>query len=335
MKESSLQLGRRKRPRLAATLKVAYRGASHSGVGHTLDFSTGGMFLQVPDRFFPGDSIELHFHVALDSGRRPVQCLGEVVRVVTPEQASATGLLPGIGLRLHGFSHGFADLSEYIARRLGIPVEEVGDPSKVYKDLFVPPPASKDAPGRTREAPAAPRAAAVERQARTPQAPAPGRAPAATARDRPRQEMPAPEPRGQNPRRSRDGEDRRGKPLPESAEAQDDWRSQIQGRHATELIDLIEQAKAQVATKPASRWRLVLRSAGRISVSVLVGLVLLYALMALRLIPRDLVSWEETAWHVPPEYAPERVREAAERRDPSAKVDVGQAAEPKPAPNNP
>lgn len=125
----SYQFSQRKQMRLVTNLKVNYRLGSRSGSAYSLDLSAGGMFLQTVEAFTVGEWLELNFSVGVGNERRPVACIGQVLRIVAREQAAATGLLPGVGIEFRKFLQGLDDLRPFLANRLGVSLDEVGVPS--------------------------------------------------------------------------------------------------------------------------------------------------------------------------------------------------------------
>jgi PilZ domain-containing protein len=116
----------RKQPRLVVNLKVSWRAGSRTGNAYTLDVSMGGAFLQTADTVMVGEWLQLLFQVNLDGERRPVQCIGQVRRVLAREQAAASGLLPGFAVEFRRFLQGMEDLRSFLAGRLGLSLEQVG-----------------------------------------------------------------------------------------------------------------------------------------------------------------------------------------------------------------
>jgi hypothetical protein len=158
----------RQAPRLAANLKVSYSCAGQWGSCYSLDLSMKGMFLQLTEPMQPGELMGLSFHVGVDGERQSVQCVCHILRVLDLEKARSYGLLPGVAVEYRGFLQGREHLRAYLAARLQLPPEQLGEalspdePSAQELDLIRqaanPPPApAAEAP----QAPAAPVQAAV------------------------------------------------------------------------------------------------------------------------------------------------------------------------------
>jgi PilZ domain-containing protein len=119
---------RRRAPRLVANVKVSYTGSAGPASATTLDLSMSGLFLQIAEPPEAGQWLELEFQVSLGGERRPVHCRGQVARVLGREQAQSYGLLPGAAVEFRKFEQGLEELRAFLAERLELRVEDLGEP---------------------------------------------------------------------------------------------------------------------------------------------------------------------------------------------------------------
>jgi hypothetical protein len=110
-------------------VKVAYRNAYIEGSATSLDLSMGGLFLQMTKLLPAQEVLEFSFQVNVEGKRPDVRCLGRVARVLSVEQAQTYGLLPGVAVEFRKFYQGQGALRAFLAERLGVMPEEVGEPA--------------------------------------------------------------------------------------------------------------------------------------------------------------------------------------------------------------
>ena len=123
------QRNRRKQPRFVTNLKVNFRAGSRTGSAYCLDLSMGGLFLQTTDALSVGEWVQVSFSVTAAGEKRPVQAIAQIRRILTRDQAAASGLLPGVGLEFRKFLQGLDELRYFLADRLGLQPQQVGQPA--------------------------------------------------------------------------------------------------------------------------------------------------------------------------------------------------------------
>ncbi len=125
--------------RLVIALKVRVTGEGYQGLGHSLDLSVAGMFIQLSTHRPPtGTWVWVEFEVPIETGPRSVRCVAEVLREVEPGEVAHAGNLPGIGVMFRQFARGFMDLRAYLMAKLGLDLLEVGKPAltKVPQEIW-------------------------------------------------------------------------------------------------------------------------------------------------------------------------------------------------------
>ena len=66
---------------------------------YTSDISANGFFAETREPFPRGATIDITFNVEGIDGSQPVEATGVVVRSVSPDEAAASGIMPGVGVR--------------------------------------------------------------------------------------------------------------------------------------------------------------------------------------------------------------------------------------------
>ena len=79
-----------------SSLRVCIRHAGRDRRRSAVDVSEDGMFVESPDNVTPGEAVQI---VIAMPEERTIRALATVERVVTPEEASFCGGMPGMGLR--------------------------------------------------------------------------------------------------------------------------------------------------------------------------------------------------------------------------------------------
>ena len=120
-----------RRPRLVTRLEVRFRNGQRFDRAFTLDVGMGGLFVQVENPPAVGDWLEIVFLIERVDGRRPVHCIGQVLRVQRkPIQEEGAA---GAAIEFRAFQSGLEDLRSFLAQDLGCSPEELGHPPLTHQ----------------------------------------------------------------------------------------------------------------------------------------------------------------------------------------------------------
>ncbi len=97
---------RRVAERLPYSGKIAVAWAEGAFQAYSADLSEAGVFLEASDSLPLGTKVRLEFTISEAAQRQNVKAEGFIVRRVTIEEASARGLLPGLGIAFERVAEG-------------------------------------------------------------------------------------------------------------------------------------------------------------------------------------------------------------------------------------
>lgn len=119
-------------------VEVTWKGGTSSG--YSTDLSVKGVFVKMDEVIPAGEEVRLEFAVFSQLEKLPVVVIGDVIRVVTPEESAITGEVSGFGLEFRSLEEGRSELFQFLGQRL----EAIQEPLPPTPGAEVPLPSTED-----------------------------------------------------------------------------------------------------------------------------------------------------------------------------------------------
>ena len=110
MADDSTPKERRQEQRWRWTLQAELEWKGGATMAYTTDISSIGMYVETNERVAPDTTVQVSFKLSDQDKPVQVAVTGKIIRSVTPEEATSTGGLPGLGIAFTVFLNGKKDL---------------------------------------------------------------------------------------------------------------------------------------------------------------------------------------------------------------------------------